>query len=63
MLVLSKAIDAKAAAPAPNVDFDAELEKMIEHSKQMEPRIKKLEENIKAAHAAMNKKQATKELG
>jgi hypothetical protein len=29
----------------------------------MEPRIKKLEENIKAAHAAMNRKQATKELG
>jgi len=63
ILVLSKAIDAKAAAPAPNVDFDAELQKMKERNKQMEPRIKKLEENIKAAQAAMNRKQATKELG
>ena len=56
ILVLSKAIDAKEAAPAPNVDFDAELEKIRKRNKQMEPRIKKLNENIKTAQAAMKKK-------
>ena len=55
MLVLSKAMDAQEAAPAPNVDFDAELEKIIERNKQMKPKIEKLNENIKTAQAAMNK--------
>jgi hypothetical protein len=58
ILILSKAIDAKAAAPAPTVDFNAELEKLGERNKQMKPRIEKLNENIKAAQAAMSKKQA-----
>ena len=55
MLVLSKAMDAQEAAPAPNVDFDAELEKIIERNKQMKPKIEKLNENIKTAQAAMKK--------
>ena len=41
MLVLSKAMDAQEAAPAPNVDFDAELEKIIERNKQMKPKNRK----------------------
>ena len=55
MLELSGAKDAKAAAPAPNVDFDAELEKFRERNKQMKSRIETLNENIRIAQAAMNK--------
>ncbi len=54
-LVLSKAMPADAAAPAPNVDFDAELEKLRQHNEQAKPRIEKLNENIKTAKEAINK--------
>ena len=56
ILVLSKAIDAKDASPVLDVDFDAELEKIRERTEKMKPRIKQLEENVKAAQAAMKKK-------
>jgi len=56
VLVLSKAMPADAAAPAPDVDFDAELEKLRQRAEQVKPRIEKLNENIKAAKEAMNKK-------
>ena len=55
ILVLSKAIDAKVAAPAPVVDFDAELAKIRERDKQMRPIIETLDENIITAQAAMKR--------
>jgi len=54
-LVLSKAIPAEAAAPKPDVDFDAELEKLQKQNEDMKSRIEQLNENIKAAKEAMGK--------
>ena len=54
-LVLSKAIPAEAAAHAPEVDFDAELEKLRKQNEDMKSRLEQLNENIKAAKEAMGK--------
>jgi hypothetical protein len=56
MLVLSQAMSAEAAAPAPNVDFDAELEKLRERVEQTKSQIEKLNENLNNAREVINKK-------
>ena len=49
MLVLTRAMPADKAAPALDFDFEAEYKKMIEHHEKMQPNLKKVYENIKAA--------------
>jgi len=49
MLVLTKAMPAEKAAPALAFDFDAEYKKMLERHKKMQPELKKVNENVKAA--------------
>ncbi len=47
MLVLTGGMDAKDAAPAPDFDFDAQLEIQAEISEKMKPKLKQVHETIK----------------
>ena len=47
MLVLAGGMDAKDAAPAPDFDFDAELNRHAEVREKMEPKIKEVRETVK----------------
>ncbi len=49
MLVLTKAMPADQAAPALDFDFEGEYKKMRERHEKMQPNLKKVNENIKAA--------------
>lgn len=55
MLVLAGGMDAKDAAPAPDFDFDAELNRHTEVREKMEPKIKEVRDSIKGLQNSIAK--------